>query len=93
MKALERLESFKPRGEGAFLAYLRRILLNALRDELRRPMPDRESVTDEIPAPLPSLVEAAIGRQVVERYEEAPGRPRRAAARGGHPARRVRLQP
>jgi RNA polymerase sigma factor (sigma-70 family) len=72
MKALERLETFESRGEGAFLAYLRRILLNALRDELRRPAPPMEPV-DEIPAALPSQVEAAIGRQVVERYEEALG--------------------
>jgi RNA polymerase sigma-70 factor (ECF subfamily) len=71
MKALERLESFEPRGEGAFLAYLRRILLNALRDELRRAGPPREPVPEDVPASLPSLVEAAIGRQVVERYEDA----------------------
>lgn len=71
IKALDRLASFEPRREGAFLAYLRRILLNQLRDEIRRAMPGREAEIEEIPAPLPSLVEEAIGKQAVERYEQA----------------------
>src|SRR5690349_12946926 len=36
MRALDRLDHFESRGTGAFFAYLRSILLNALRDELRR---------------------------------------------------------
>src|SRR5262245_53596922 len=70
MKALQRLESFEPRGEGAFLAYLRQILLNSVRDELRRP-PPAERASEEIPDPRPPLVEEAIGRQFTERYEGA----------------------
>jgi RNA polymerase sigma-70 factor, ECF subfamily len=70
IKAVDRLDSFEPRHEGAFLAYLRRILLNQLRDEIRRTVPGRETVTEEIPDTL-SLVEEAIGKQVLERYEEA----------------------
>jgi RNA polymerase sigma-70 factor, ECF subfamily len=71
IKALDHLQSFEPRREGAFLAYLRQILLNALRDELRRPAPVAEAMSEEIPDPQPPPVEDAIGRQVVERYEEA----------------------
>ena len=36
LRALNRVGEFEPRHEGAFLAYLRQTLLNALRDEIRR---------------------------------------------------------
>jgi RNA polymerase sigma-70 factor, ECF subfamily len=36
MRAVGGLERFRPERQGAFLAYLRQILMNALRDELRR---------------------------------------------------------
>jgi DNA-directed RNA polymerase specialized sigma24 family protein len=36
LRAFKRLETFENRGEGAFLAYLRQSLLNAIRDDLRR---------------------------------------------------------
>ena len=35
-RALRRLDQFEVRHEGAFLAYLRRIFLNSVRDEIRR---------------------------------------------------------
>ncbi len=73
MRALDRLQDFEPRHEGAFLAYLRRIVLNAVRDELRRTgrRPFRTDLGDSLPQPGPSLVEQAIGRELVEAYEEA----------------------
>ena len=71
IKAIARLPEFQPEHEGAFLAYLRRILLNQLRDELRRARPGREEASEALPDRAPSLVEEAIGRQVLERYEEA----------------------
>src|SRR5262249_8822725 len=62
---------FEPRREGAFLAYLRRILLNAIRDELRRSVRRPSDSID--PAALPaadaSPLERAIGADVVESYE------------------------
>ena len=70
LSALNHLGSFEPRHEGAFLAYLRRILLNKLRDEIRRFRGNHEPVSDRLPATL-SLVEEAMGREVVERYEAA----------------------
>jgi RNA polymerase sigma-70 factor (ECF subfamily) len=36
LRALRRVHAFEPRREGAFLAYLRRILLNAIREEHRQ---------------------------------------------------------
>jgi RNA polymerase sigma-70 factor (ECF subfamily) len=71
IKALAHLDRFEPEHEGAFLAYLRRILLNQLRDELRRVRPGREEASEALPDRAPSLVEEAIGRQALERYEGA----------------------
>jgi RNA polymerase sigma-70 factor (ECF subfamily) len=73
MRALAHLSEFEPRHEGAFLAYLRRIVLNAVRDELRRAgrRPGRTDLGDSLTQPGPSLVERAIGRELVESYEAA----------------------
>jgi RNA polymerase sigma-70 factor, ECF subfamily len=71
IKALERLETFEPQREGAFLAYLRSILLNALRDHLRRSAvrtsagPPNESLVD----PNPTVIEEVLGRETLSRYE------------------------
>jgi RNA polymerase sigma-70 factor (ECF subfamily) len=71
MRALARLDSFEPRGEGAFLGYLRQILLNAIRDEARRvaarqrPAPLHEGLAD----PGPTALEEALGRDTLRRYE------------------------
>lgn len=74
VRALARLDTFEPRREGAFLAYLRRILLNSMRDQLRRSRIAPEHA-GELPPNLadqkPSLLEEAIGREAVERYEDA----------------------
>jgi RNA polymerase sigma-70 factor (ECF subfamily) len=73
LRALEHVREFEPRHEGAFLAYLRRIVLNAVRDELRRAgrRPVRTDLGDPLAQPGPSLVEQAIGRELVESYEAA----------------------
>jgi len=73
IKALNKVEGFVPRREGAFLAYLRTTVLNSIRDELRRVArrPGRESLDRDITAPEPSLVERAIGREVLDAYEAA----------------------
>jgi RNA polymerase sigma-70 factor (ECF subfamily) len=84
VRALNRVESFEPRHEGAFLAYLRHILVNIVREEIRRARrrpagsDDSETLADGGPSP----VEAAIGRDMLERYESAllelPEQPREA---------------
>ncbi len=73
VRALNRLESFEPTREGAFLVYLRRILLNALRDEIRRSRRSRISgePDDNHPAAGPSTLEQVIGREALEDYEAA----------------------
>ena len=73
LRALNKVGCFEPRREGAFLAYLRRILLNAVRDEIRRVA--RRPGTEDLPADLadgaPPAVEQAIGREAMQAYEAA----------------------
>lgn len=73
LRALDHVESFEARREGAFLAYLRRILINAVRDELRGAARRREwgELPESLSDPTPSLVEQVVGRELVERYEAA----------------------
>lgn len=73
MRALDRLDSFEPRREGAFLAYLRRILVNQIRDEMRRASraPMVESVSDSLGDGTPSPLEELVGRESLERFETA----------------------
>ena len=72
-RAFRKLNEFEQRGEGAFLAYLRQILLNQIRDEARRAKrtPDLVEATDELPATGRSPIEEVIGTDVLERYESA----------------------
>ncbi len=73
LRALNHVSEFEPQREGAFLAYLRRIVLNAVRDELRRAgrRPARAMLDDSMPEPGPSVVERVIGREAMEAYEAA----------------------
>lgn len=73
VRALNRLGEFEPRREGAFLAYLRHVLLNGVREEIRRSArrPQGEEATEAVVDPTPSVVEQAIGRDTLERYEAA----------------------
>jgi RNA polymerase sigma factor (sigma-70 family) len=71
IRTLNRLDDFQPQGEGAFLAYIRTILLNAVREEIRR--------ATRRPAMLPleecvSRVEHAVGSSLLSAYEAALGR-------------------
>jgi RNA polymerase sigma factor (sigma-70 family) len=67
------LEGFEHRGEGALRAYMRQVLVNRIRDELRRAArrPSGEPIDDEHASLDESPLEAAIGREKVERYEAA----------------------
>jgi len=73
IRAVASIDRFEPRREGAFLAYLRRILLNALRDQIRRVAvrPGREELGADFASPVPSPVEQAIGKERLAAYEEA----------------------
>lgn len=73
LKALEHVDTFEPQREGAFLAYLRTILLNEVRGEIRRVSrrPHREPLSDELPERAVSVVEQAIGKTAMRAYERA----------------------
>jgi RNA polymerase sigma-70 factor, ECF subfamily len=73
-KALRKIEDFQPKREGAFLAYLWQILRNEIRMQIRsakaRPVTTDE-LNEGLPSAGPSPLEAAIGREFMERYESA----------------------
>jgi RNA polymerase sigma-70 factor (ECF subfamily) len=72
MKALGNVDTFEPRGEGAFLGYLRQILMNQILDEARRAKRRPRHVTLDPgleASHSPSPLEEAIGRDRMQRYE------------------------
>lgn len=73
LKALDKIEGFEPRREGAFLAYLRRILHNQIIDQIRRAdrRPRPEELNDNLEHAGPSPLDEAIGRETVDVYEAA----------------------
>jgi RNA polymerase sigma factor (sigma-70 family) len=73
IRALESVQGFQPQREGAFLSYLRSILMNALRDQLRRAHVRRagEIVEDHVPDPSPTVLDEVIGKDIMERYDTA----------------------
>lgn len=73
VRALDRVRSFTPCRAGAFLAYLRRILWNQIRDQARRGerQPETQGLSEELPAPDPSPLEQLIGGEVLRAYEKA----------------------
>lgn len=74
-RALDHLDTFEPRREGAFLAYLRQILFNQLKDAARRAnrVPGREPISEDLQNAERSPLEELIGRETVEAYEAALG--------------------
>jgi RNA polymerase sigma factor (sigma-70 family) len=73
LRALNRIEHFEARGEGAFLGYLRQILLNVVRDEIRRSSARGPHVdlNETLASPYSSIVEQVIGLEQMERYQRA----------------------
>lgn len=67
------LQGFEDRGDGALRAYMRQVLVNRIRDELRRAArrPAGEPIEDEHADTGQSPLEAAVGREGVQRYETA----------------------
>jgi RNA polymerase sigma-70 factor, ECF subfamily len=73
LQTLRNIGTFVPAHPGAFQAYLRETVLNRVRDEIRRcsRRPGQEELGVLLPAVGPSPLEAAIGRDAIERYERA----------------------
>ena len=72
-QVVRRLPAFEPQHPEAFQGYVRKTLLNKIRDEARRGkrrgIP--EALASDFPDEGPSPVEEAIGQQTLERYEAA----------------------
>ena len=73
VQTFKRIEHFEPRHVGALQAYLRQAVLNRIRNELRRKgrQPHATDLDGVEVESVDSPLERAIGREVVERYEEA----------------------
>jgi RNA polymerase sigma-70 factor (ECF subfamily) len=73
LQTFTHLNGFENRGEGALRAYMRQVLVNRIRDEIRRAArrPAGTPIEDEHAAEDRSPLEAAIGREGVDRYEAA----------------------
>lgn len=71
--AFKQVSRFDVRGEGALQAYLRQALINRIRTEMRRAgrRPAALALDTQTEDAGPSPLEAAIGREAVERYESA----------------------
>jgi RNA polymerase sigma-70 factor (ECF subfamily) len=73
VQTFKRIEAFEPRRVGALQAYLRQAVLNRIRNELRRKgrQPDATNLEGIEIDTAESPLEHAIGREAVERYEQA----------------------
>ena len=73
ISALRHIDHIEIRGEGALQAYLRRAVLNRIRDELRRHGRRGlvETLDENVRAKEDSPLEIAIGNEALERYEAA----------------------
>jgi RNA polymerase sigma-70 factor (ECF subfamily) len=73
IKTVRNVGGFEPRREGALQVYLRTALANRIKEELRKAAakPRRAALVAEGAASDASPLEEAIGREALERYEEA----------------------
>jgi RNA polymerase sigma factor (sigma-70 family) len=73
IRAVQRIDHFESRHEGALQAYLRQAVVNRIRDEVRRTMRSPvETALDENAADrAASPLEQAIGAEALERYDAA----------------------
>lgn len=72
-RAYRSLDRFEDRRDGAFLAYVRQILLNRIRDEARRVRhaPTHSELTEQIQGEDASPLELAVRRDQLDHYEAA----------------------
>lgn len=72
-RALAGLDGFEVRRRGAFLSYLRQIVLNQIRDEYRRSRrrPEHTELEDHVAASDASPLDRLIERERLECYEKA----------------------
>lgn len=73
LRAVQGLDGIEVRGPGGFQAYVRRAILNRIRDQVRwaRRRPGPDGVPEDLVEAVPSPLENAIGAELLERYEAA----------------------
>ncbi len=73
LRALDKVMDFEPQRVGAFWAYLRRILQNQIRDQIRRTTrrPGATTLPETLADVGHSPLEEVIGRETLEAYERA----------------------
>lgn len=73
VRALNGIGAFESKGRGAFFAYLRTIMMNAVREEIRKHgrKPQTTGSLDNVNAANDSVVEQAVGLETLEAYELA----------------------
>ena len=70
IRALGRIHEFESRGEGAFLAYLRQIMMNLVRDEISKKRPVRVEELPDMADPSPGPSKMVLSAEQRERYEQ-----------------------
>jgi len=73
VRTMRHLGSFIPDGDGAFLAYLRRVLLNRIHDQIRRAgrRPGQQPLTEALPAHGRTPLEDVMSTEILENYDRA----------------------
>ena len=73
LRTLGRIDDFEPRHEGALQAYLRQVLHNRIREEIRRVRrsPAKAELDGGMAGGGPSPLEEAVGRENLDLYEAA----------------------
>ncbi len=72
-RAVNGIDTFQSEGRGAFFAYLRTIMMNAVREEIRKHgrKPQSTGSFDKTRAASDSAIEQAVGLETLEAYEQA----------------------
>lgn len=73
IKALRGIDGFEYRREGAFIAWLRQVFINEVRDEIRRAgrKPWKVEVPDDLAAETPSPLTQVLSRETFAVYDAA----------------------
>ncbi len=73
MRAFQNLPTFEVKGTGAFFGYLRHVMTNILRDEMRRigRRPVHEGVPEDLPESEPTPLARSISVETLKAYEHA----------------------
>lgn len=73
LRAFQSLPAFEVQGQGAFFGYLRHIMSNILKDEIRRSSrrPAHDEISHEVVEDEPLPLERAVSLETLQAYEQA----------------------